>query len=65
MGFEDFLKKLGEDFNPERAYKIYLQAQIVILQELLIAQSNGSITRESIDKIEQKIFERIAEQAKK
>ncbi|HCC05340.1 TPA: hypothetical protein DEP58_03475 [Patescibacteria group bacterium] len=65
MDFEEFLKKLGDDFNPERAYKIYSQAQISILQELLVAQSNGSVTREMINNIEQKVLEKVATQAKK
>lgn len=59
MGFDDFLKKLGKDFNPERAYKLYLQSQISILQEILI--NGGSVTREELDRIEERVLNRIAE----
>ena len=58
MVFEDFLKKLGEDYNPDRAYKLYLQTQITILQEIIT--SNNLITREALERIEERVLNAIA-----
>lgn len=63
MEFETFLKKFGQDYDPDRAYKLYLQAQLTIIQEILIAKE--IITRESLDRIEERILNNIAEKADK
>lgn len=63
MEFDDFLNKLGEDYNPDRAYKLYLQTQILILQEILV--SGGILTREGLNRIEESVLNRVAEKTKK
>ena len=63
MQFEDFLKKLNEDFSPDRAYKLYLQTQIIIIEEILI--SGGIITRVELDRISQNVLSKVAEGTKK
>lgn len=63
MNFDEFQKKLGEDYSPDRAYKLYLQTQILILQEILV--SGGFVTRESLNRIEEGALSAVAETTKK
>ena len=57
MTFEEFLKKLDKDINPDKAYKLYMQTKILILEELFIA--SNLVGREALDRIEQKVFNAI------
>lgn len=63
MTFEDFLKKVDKDINPDRAYKLYLQVKISILEELIIAHTG--VTREIVDSIEEKVLNSVVDSLKK
>lgn len=63
MEFEEFLKQINTNTNPDRAYKLYMQVKIGILQELLIA--NTGLKRETLDNIEKKVFTSLVEKMKK
>lgn len=63
MNFEDFLKKIDNKLSPERAYKLYMQIKINILEELIIANTNT--TREVIERIEQKVINSVLDILKK
>lgn len=62
MEFEEFLKQLNNSINPDKAYKLFLQIKINVLQELIVA--NTGIKRETIDSIEKKVFNAIIEKMK-
>lgn len=62
MDFEDFLKKINSDINPDKAYKLYMQVKLNILEELIV--SNTGVTRESINNIENQVFARLIEMLK-
>lgn len=63
MIFEEFLDKLGKSSNPDKAYKLYLQTQIAIIQAVLI--SGNLITREALERIEEDVLTKIAAKAEK
>ncbi len=58
MIFEEFSKKLNKNIAPDDAYKIYLQAKIALIEEVLIASSQ-LITREEFDRIEDTVFDKL------
>lgn len=62
MQFEDFLRKLGEGYNPDAAYKIYLNIQISLIKEIIT--TNNLISNESLKRVETNILNQIAEKLK-
>ena len=62
MEFEEFLKQLNSSINPDKAYKLFLQVKINILQELISV--NTGIKIETIDNIEKKVFNALIEKMK-
>ena len=57
MDFDTFLKKIDSDFNPDKAYKMYLQVQITILEEILI--NRKLVSQEDLNKIQKRVLEKI------
>jgi hypothetical protein len=60
MTFEEFQKKVGEKTNPERAFKLYTQVKLSILEEVIL-NTNG-VNREKWEKLENRIFDRIIDE---
>lgn len=63
MDFEEFLKKLDSDMNPDKAFKLYLQVELGLIRQILI--STTGLTQESWDRIEDQVLNRVAEEMKK
>lgn len=63
MTFEEFQKKIGDGISPDKAFKLYLQAKLALIEEILI--NSSELTREKWDQIEEKVFAKIVEELRK
>ncbi len=64
MTFEDFQKKIEKTTDPDKAYKLYLQVKISILESIII-ETNQNITRESLNRIEEAVLNEVIEKFNK
>ena len=62
MNFDDFRKVLDKDTSPRRAYELYLQTKLVILEEILIA--SNLISRAALKSVEEKVLNILAKEIK-
>jgi hypothetical protein len=62
MDFEQFLAKLNEDINPDKAYKLYLQTKLLIIEQVLMSVTN--LKQEQWDSIQKRVFSEIIDKIK-